>query len=476
MKTSILLFVALVVCLLSNAQFYPDWSEPGIFTDSLTLNSNATLLIVDNQDLYSFFEKRASPDALPQIWYSTSFIAGEEEQLTNNELFTYRNPTAYYDSPGYNSRSFIFYESNETGNFELYYVEVFLQDSISNSVQFTYTNEDESMLDFGGEYFYTATWKSGEVIKAATIITSYDSIYLENINTIDSLNCYDPVCSEEYVLYRKIENDSSHIYFSKYDNYSGHWLEPDTVFATGNNTELTKARSMSFGSEPYFCWRNNNGTYGFDPYWNQVDQLSFYGIDNINETSLLIYYLITDMYAPMGIYTFTSGEDNQREVWATISYYSEPKNISENVYCDANPQVFVSYEGSYYFNAMAVWESTVNNNSVLSCSQISISYGKVNENNFRQRNQLNCKISPNPFSESLNIEYYLSSPSEISIDIYSLSGKHITNIKTGIAKKGWNSLSWNLIESKIAELNEGAYFVVIRKGNKQTVQKVIYTK
>ncbi len=77
------------------------------------------------------------------------------------------------------------------------------------------------------------------------------------------------------------------------------------------------------------------------------------------------------------------------------------------------------------------------------------------------------KMFPNPVSSNLQIEYTINNPSEVSMQIYSLSGNVVKTI-TPSALKGENS-----INVPVNDLPSGAYFINLRDGNNQKSAKFI---
>jgi hypothetical protein len=89
------------------------------------------------------------------------------------------------------------------------------------------------------------------------------------------------------------------------------------------------------------------------------------------------------------------------------------------------------------------------------------------------KNVRNVKVSPNPFSSSATLEYELFSPSDITVDAFSLDGKTVYNIFKGKQQKGNQKVT---IDSDALQLASGQYVLKISSGNSSVFEKVIKVK
>jgi hypothetical protein len=480
MKKSILFILVFIIFKLAHTQSYYNWLEPVAITDSLSINSNPNVLKEMGDlgyNIYCFYEKKLSAGSPSQIWFRNIYTMTDEQLVFSDDIFEYRNPKMLVFSPFYNARYFLIYESNETGNFDIFGVEFFINGSFGSPFQLTNTPADENSCYISeSDYPHTTCWETEESIKFAHISMAEDSLQFTEIYTIDTNNCFEPVCSEKFVFYRKIIYDSSHIYFSEYNDNTNLWTDPDTVYATGNNINLKMGRYMMFDFEGNICWENNGQALYWDSWSEEVTFLDFQGITECFEPAFLAYDIITENIPNPAVYTFCSGEGETKEVYATIDYYSEVQNISNNNFFNSNPKLFNGHTYSCGFDVINIWQTQINDNSVLYMSQIYISYGSVFEYQEKNNSENILKTTPNPFNYELNIKYYLLNNLEASIYIYSLTGKQIDHITLRNQKPGWNSYTWKLADNDRIKLQQGVYFIVLKQGNATIVQKVIYSK
>ncbi len=479
MKKIILSISVLFLIGIAQAQFYAEWTEPVAISDSLSISSNPVVLTAtenSNNDVFCFYEKKMSVDSPSQIWYRNIYLMTEEQLVLSDDVFEFRNPKILDFSPYYDSRYFLIYESNETGNYDLFGIEFFVDGSFGSPFNLTNTPGDENSCSLGGGYEYNeACWKHEESILVSHISIVGDSLQFEEIFTIDTNICFDPVCTQEYVFYRKIINDSSHIYFSEFNEAENLWTEPDTIYATGNNINLAavKYNSNIYDNSVRIIWENNKQLVSWENSYSTISFGEFQGIPECFEPDLLTFDLWVDFFDFPAVITFCSGEGQNKEVFACAGYGSIGLNISDNSVADNNPRVFYGPYFSNYFNAIDIWQSHINNNKVLYMSQISILMGSIDE---KGRTDEYLRTNPNPFKNELKIEYFLLANGKASIDIYSITGKQIHHIGLKSQIDGWDSYTWNPVKIRQTDLPEGIYFIVLKQGNESTVQKVVYTK
>lgn len=78
---------------------------------------------------------------------------------------------------------------------------------------------------------------------------------------------------------------------------------------------------------------------------------------------------------------------------------------------------------------------------------------------------------PNPFNPSTLIRYDLPSSAKVTLDVYSVSGKHVANLVNQTQKAGSYTVPFNA-----KNLASGIYFYQIRFGNLQQTQKMVLLK
>ncbi|MBM3325898.1 MAG: T9SS type A sorting domain-containing protein [Calditrichaeota bacterium] len=81
-----------------------------------------------------------------------------------------------------------------------------------------------------------------------------------------------------------------------------------------------------------------------------------------------------------------------------------------------------------------------------------------------------AKVFPNPFNKNLSVEYVLPAAGLISLDVFDLSGRYVTNLAGGIQQAGKRTAVW-----QPENLGSGVYIVRLKAGGKIFQQKAVYT-
>jgi len=460
MKKAIIILSIIFITISVKSQFYSSWTEPMALTDSSSFNSNPELTsTVENtwQSVFMFYEKRQSPEGLSQIWWKEISDTLAEEQLFIEGLpeFDYRNPKVL-------TNDILVYESNISGNYDLYGVKFDEFGTIGNSFQLTDTEYDETSF-FGENYWLPyCCWESNGDIIIADIEYSpqQDSLQFINLITIDSGNCLNPSIVWNFITWRKIEDNESHIYSSSFEWPANEWSGPDTITEANNNINLSVARSNWDGGES-FCWESSNKIYLRSKNGTQQEfSPDFSGIDNYHDpTSYNIHFFSKDLPE---IYSFVGETNSITNIYIQeANYYYDPIKITNDTLVQKKPRLLTGRHFDGGFDAHNIWQTAINGYDVLFDSYRSYITAGIKEHN----NTL-LTISPNPVSNNQNIK--ISSPDNISIysaQIYSVSGELI--LKTDFNSKSQQH------EIDLKNALPGVYFIKIQTSQGESVKKLI---
>ena len=79
--------------------------------------------------------------------------------------------------------------------------------------------------------------------------------------------------------------------------------------------------------------------------------------------------------------------------------------------------------------------------------------------------------SPNPFFDEVNIEFNLPSSNKVRLEVYDLSGSHISTLFDGRLDADAHNYT---LEGKT--LSSGEYSVILTIGNERLVRKIVRVK
>ena len=84
-----------------------------------------------------------------------------------------------------------------------------------------------------------------------------------------------------------------------------------------------------------------------------------------------------------------------------------------------------------------------------------------------------CKVSPNPFNQTLNIEIGLTEDSYVDISVYDMMGNKVRDIVSGIKIAGEYSFKWNGEDNTGTKLPYGIYLIIIKTTDEVFSEKII---
>jgi len=101
-----------------------------------------------------------------------------------------------------------------------------------------------------------------------------------------------------------------------------------------------------------------------------------------------------------------------------------------------------------------------------------IQIGTLNVENEGFPNEVSLKQNyPNPFNPTTTIDYYLSNPGNVNINIYDIHGKLVDNLLNENKSAGNHSIKWSP-----TNISSGLYFVKLFQNNSINQIKIMYAK
>ncbi|HDP54549.1 MAG TPA: T9SS type A sorting domain-containing protein, partial [Bacteroidetes bacterium] len=81
---------------------------------------------------------------------------------------------------------------------------------------------------------------------------------------------------------------------------------------------------------------------------------------------------------------------------------------------------------------------------------------------------------PNPFTDNLNIRFYLSSASNVTVEVYTITGQKVATAANGYMHKGEHQVEWKAFNGDVP-LVPGVYLVQIKTNEGQQTARVIFS-
>lgn len=83
---------------------------------------------------------------------------------------------------------------------------------------------------------------------------------------------------------------------------------------------------------------------------------------------------------------------------------------------------------------------------------------------------------PNPFSQITNVSFSISNGSNVELSIYNIKGQKVKTLINGRMQKGKHSIIWSGLDGQNQPVSSGLYFYKLKKGNQETVKRMIMLK
>jgi hypothetical protein len=98
--------------------------------------------------------------------------------------------------------------------------------------------------------------------------------------------------------------------------------------------------------------------------------------------------------------------------------------------------------------------------------------GDVSENSVSAITKTDVlRTYPNPFRQSATISYELTSDENVTIKVFSITGKEVATLQNGKQRAGAYMLQWNA-----SELQGGVYIVQMKAGDYSAMSKMMLIK
>lgn len=368
----------------------------------------------------------------------------------------YRNPQIWYDC-------FLIFECNVYGNYDIFGVKFDVNGLAGDAFQLTDTEYDENTFFCIGDYLGQCCWESQGSIIAAELQISQDTLKFAELETIDSVNCFEPVCRDNYIAWRKVENNESHIYYSKKNYPDYQWSVPDTIIQTNDNLNLSISNSN--GMEGYtICWQASDKIYFTDTWWGYNPQISspeIPGIEKYYEPTAFNIDMILDELP--NLYSFSGQTATSRDIYVADEFFSVyVLNITNDSLVNKNPMLFFGRVVWPNFEVINIWQTEIDGNDVLYMSSAwYLATAGVDEGEL-----VDLNISPNPVGENQNIT--INSPENIfikDVQVFSCTGYVVQ-------EKVFNSQS-HQFEIDLNNALPGVYFIKIQTSRGETVREII---
>ena len=463
----------LIVLLMSASNIYPqlgEWSQPVFLTDSLANNCNCTVLpvyFVNGKDSLFIFWERSIDSSHTSVYYRDLRTLSPPKLLLHQPNTHFKRPTVlrwYYEQIFH-----LFYESDQNGNIDIYYVQ-YQNGIFSDPVPFITSPDDDKNIQTSTKYI---VWERNGDILCSELNFSAGILYFTEPIRIDSSHCSNPVVHadrEPVIAWQKTIKEKSIILYSRHDYYRQRWTNPDTLYQIGDNKNLSFSKSGGF---PYLCWQNFVDTVSNICYCdlsrvdNLVEKIDFFSGSSKSHPS------IYDVPIPtMGVF---KSDNRKYGILLSCELRSDSSTeICSNRFClfpedfiilydqdkvNRNPRLFNGYSTSGIYEVMNIWESKQDDNWRLMMSKIGFKLSGVQNRFSHSHPDFNLGQNfPNPFNSVTSIKYKIPQRSFITIKIFNNLGQEIKTLVEQTKPPGIYSVAWDGRDNEENSVSSGIYF------------------
>jgi len=472
MKKPVLIIALILISFLLSAQEYCEWTEPQIITDVNSLYANPYVAVYNNTS-WVFYEKQ---EVVSSIYKMDLNNLVDSVKLLSSENISYRSP--YFkvsNNPNY--LGYLFYISDETGNDNLYAVKLFEDNILGNPIKVADNTENGELMDYTIHFSDYIGFTIDSVVYGAELKFLSDSVYIENESVID-YSSFNIQISDRIAYWQKSENDSFNILYSDY-NYDGnigafYWEIPTLIDSSGLSNWLISSKEYEhwYGGSKTYCWLKEDTVF-LRSGWDENVYAFFNGdLTNMRQISMINWAMgVKTDFWDLFFLCFATGSDNNSEIFCSMECDYEGIYLSDNNYLDENPEVFFGEfksgsGGSFNHYVYCIWQTHIDGKIVLSMSKSVADFtGEIKEespsDNF-------LKLSPNPFSDNLDISFNTYGKNA-RIIVFNVYGSQIESFENLNSSRDWQSIIWN----PASKISKGIYIVSLKIGGKTYTRRVI---
>jgi len=169
----------------------------------------------------------------------------------------------------------------------------------------------------------------------------------------------------------------------------------------------------------------------------------------------------------------------------TFYVYNKDEEPVESVTVTFNSEVCVTdeggkayfsdiAEGNYSYHVEGDGYHSQENDVYIDADELIVIYLTLVSSPILSEELSKVELWPNPFSEHLNIRVITSSPADISIDIYSITGQKVSTIIAQPAVSNELNYVWNGFSEMGNRLPEGLYIMRVNTGKEVVSKRVLF--
>jgi hypothetical protein len=465
-----------------SAQLCYSWSSPQPLSDSISDNMNVKLVnLYYGYDGFYLFWERHSETSGNEILCKNYYLPGETLTVIASTNYNITNPQVISTSSwglNYDTLAYIFFQTNQAGNEDLYYV-IMTSDGFLDPEPFATEPEDETHLRVsqGGGM----VWQEGDKIKYSRLNPTIPWYSFKAPETIDTGECRNPDIQnvaafdwEQMIVWEKGSPGNKAIWHCIWNWAEWDWSPPLLMIndEDHSNPSFTKAMYwMDYFDFITMDYVDSAGLYHYAAYdhFSQEEFISESSQSTSFQPDLFTMDIPTDDFWGVGYIAISAESSGSFDIFSNDDYFTpwtfSTCQINSTPQPDRHPQLFQGQEGGDCFDLLCVWESFRNGHWQLYSSSTLVIIGSIDENT--KKDGLNISVYPNPFDDQINLEYSLNQPETVNIQLIDAYGRIVKTLDERIQDKGRHEAQFS-----IPEIPPGTYLLKV-EANGMTFSKVI---
>ncbi len=458
------------------AQYIYEMEQGVPITSSDAISTNPSTLILNNEEVLMFYEKKISSTDKSEIWLKDISNMTEASLLFSNESIDFYSPRPIHLIENEQSSLYLlFFTTFDGTQYTIKYVE-WDENLIFGEPQTLTTCPNNPMIRI--TYKGNIVWVNGESLFASKVNLEEGIINFDEFQIIDN-----GIFSDIKIL---TNANHTNLYYIKSGNvdhlfkqiryYSG-WdspIELDSGIITNLSTcNMEEPYPMEYS---FAVWNNGDIAYANDYYDEVIPQYFTQNstvIDStINHVTAFPYYIpLKEKDFPDYFMVMVSDYTGQDDVYLTENMYAENQSLSNDPYSHGNISLHTGLSGWGYWPytyCEIIWETYIEGKTVLYHTHFQWDFASgINENS--NQNAFKLQLTPNPISTQANISFTVDNNSDIQLFVYSINGEKIYSKTISNIEFGKNTVKINQLQ----KLKSGIYFLKLAQGDNKQIKKFI---
>jgi len=469
----------------AKTQFW-DWEDKIPLTDSISDNANPDLAHIYSQmngEMVAMAWEKSTDETSTAIYFRDLLDPASEIAVISVPGVHFKNPKILDLYENDSSLFYLFFESDENGNQDLYYMKYSVDGQFAGPFAFMTgeadeynlnpANDDMWMMTKEGRYVFTVlAWISDGDLYSCDVEILEDTIGFTAPLLLDTGSCYDPVVASQYlILYLKENSDSSFIYYVSKGWPTYEWGSPEVFFDEGDCFNLAgdnvTPNYLTWSSDSSGIFRNHIAL-EWAPYEGyRIGPESSVPLDPAICTIVIgVSPEPREFYDYFMAFPFTDSVNQEifLNPWGN-NYFAD---FSQSGAECRNPDFFLGEIhpwNPWCFYVYLAWEELRSGHWQIMSSKTIMCVGGIDE---ASESDDFIKSWPNPFRDEINLNYTLSSNELVSIEVFDLFGRKIKEVFSGIQEEGEHLLNPNL-----KGLPAGIYLIRLQTSVFQSSTRVI---